>query len=126
LQEYSLEFCDFIYHDNGILEVIVKEGVEITAESAHQFLHAIEQMQPKVTAALVNRKHPYSYTFQANLILAGSKVVEDVAVVKYTKMSWPLKGVFFPKFYHLAFFDNYEEASEWLLAKLKKRTAASG
>ena len=124
MKEYHLDFVDFYHHDNGILEVVVHKGIEITAEKAHQFLDAIAAIEPKVSCALVNRKNPYSYTFKANLILAASKTVENVAIVKYSRLKWPLKGIMFPKFYHMAFFDNYTEAMEWLGTKLKKREDA--
>ena len=117
MKEYSLDFCNIIHHDNGILEVVVNDGVEVTAEMARQFVGKAVDIKPEVTAILVNRKYDYSYTFKANIILASSKNIECLAVVKYKKMGWPLKSFFFPKFYKLAFFDNTEEATEWLLKK---------
>ena len=120
MKQYSLDFCDFVHHDNGILEIIVHEGVEITGEMAREFLDAISNMQPKVVAALVNRKNDYSYTFTANIILAKTNLVKYLAVVKYGKLKWPLNGAFSPKIYRIAFFNNIPEATEWLLLKLNE------
>lgn len=50
-------------------------------------------------------------------MLARSKIPKDVAVVKYGRLPWPLKGFFTPKLYHLAFFDNRDEAINWLRLK---------
>jgi len=121
LKQYSLDFCDFVHHENGVLEVIVHEGVEITSDMAHEFLGAIDNIEPKVVAALVNRKNNYSYTFSANFILAKANSVKYLAIVNYRKLMWPLKGAFFPKKYRIAFFDNTEEATEWLLFKLNEK-----
>ncbi|MDH5517463.1 MAG: hypothetical protein OEY36_06550 [Gammaproteobacteria bacterium] len=120
MKEYHLDFVDFQHHESGVLEVIVHQGVEITSEQAHQFLDTIAAIEPKVRGVLVNRKNPYSYTFKANVVLAASNTVEHVAVVKYSRLPWPLNGIMFPKFYRLAFFDNYDEAYDWLLAKLEE------
>ena len=117
MKEYTLDFVDFIHHDNGILEAITHEDVEINGVMASEFLNFIENIQPKVSKVLVNRINKYSYTFKANLIFAKTKLSIDVAVVKYGRAPWPFKGVFFPKFYHLAFFDNLDEAMNWLSIK---------
>lgn len=117
MRDYKLDFCLLTHHDNGILEIVVNEGVEINAAMANEFLDKIDSIKPKVTHALVNRKNQYSYSFKANFILASSKVIDCVAVVKYKKRIWPLNGVLFPKFYNLAFFDNVESATKWLLDK---------
>jgi len=118
VKQYSLDFCDFFHHDNGILEIVAHEGIEVTADMAHEFLDTVNSIEPKVVAALVNRKNNYSYTFAADIIFAKSKVVKYLAIVKYGKFPWPLKGTFFPKFYSLAFFDNVDEAMKWLLLKI--------
>ena len=120
MKSYNLNFCDFIHYDNGILELVVHENMEVTGVMAQQILDTIASIEPKVVLALINRKNEYSLTFKANLLFAASKLVEYLAVVKYRKKKWPLKGALYPKFYHLAFFDNVHEATEWLLLQHKK------
>ena len=117
MKKYSIDFCDFFHHDDGILEVIVHESIEISESMAQEFFDFIESIQPKVTKYLINRINKYSYTFKASIMLATTKIPADVAVVKYNRLPWPLKGVFTPKFYHLAFFDNREDAVLWLQNK---------
>ena len=117
MKEYKMDFIDFIHHDNGILEAIAHKDIEINDAMASDFLNFIDNIQPKVSKVLVNRINNYSYTFKANLILANTKLSLDVAVVKYGRAPWPFKGVLFPKFYHLAFFDNRDEAINWLSVK---------
>ena len=112
-----MDFLDFIHHDNGILEVIAHQDIEINEAMALEFLNFVENIQPKVSKALVNRINKYSYTFKATMILAKANVVQDVAVVKYGRLPWPLKGIATPKLYHLAFFDDYNEAINWLSLK---------
>ena len=120
MNSYNLDFCDFIHHDNGILELVVHEGMEVSGVMAQQTLDRIASIKPKVVLVLVNRKNKYSLSFKANLLFAASKLVEYLAVVNYGKKKWPMKGAFYPKFYRLAFFDNVPEATEWLLLKHKK------
>ena len=90
----------------------------ITADMAHEFLDTIRDIEPKVEAVLVNRKNTYSYTFGANIIFAKSNVVKYLAVVKYGRVEWPMKGSLFPKLFSISFFENVPEATEWLLLKL--------
>ena len=117
MKKNKMNFVDFIHHDNGILEVIIHQDIEINESMALEFLNHIENIQPKVLKALVNRKNKYSYTFKATMMLAKTKIVQDVAVVKYGRLPWPLKGFFTPKFYHLAFFDDYNAGLNWLTLK---------
>ena len=117
MKKYNIDFCDFIHHDDGILEIIVHKNIEINETMTKEFFSFIESIEPKVTKFLVNRINKYSYTFKANLMLAKSKLAKDVAVVKYGRLPWPLKGFFTPKLYHLAFFDNCDEAVNWLRLK---------
>ena len=117
MKKYSIYFCDFFLHDNGILEIIIHEDVEMTGAMTQEYFDFIESIKPKTRKFLVNRINKYSYTFKASMLLAMSKLPEDVAIVKYNRLPWPLKGVFTPKFYHLAFFDNRDKAIKWLLDK---------
>ena len=117
MKKYNLYFCDFIYHDDDIMEVIVHNNVEINESMAQEYFDFLKTIEPKPSKFLVNRINKYSYTFKANLKLATSKIPEDVAVVKYGRLPWPIKGFFTPKLYHLAFFDERDEAINWLRLK---------
>ena len=66
---------------------------------------------------LMINKGSVPFIFKANLMLATSNLVDCVAVVKYGKRPWPVNKLFTPKLYRLGFFDSYEEAISWLLAK---------
>ncbi|MDH5633291.1 MAG: hypothetical protein OEZ10_09920 [Gammaproteobacteria bacterium] len=123
MKEYRTDFCSFFRHDNGILEIVVDEGIEVDDKKTQQFLDTIAAIEPKVELALVNRINKYSYTFKANMMLASARVVPYVAVVNYKRPPWPLSGVFFPKFYNLAFFGKYQEAEQWLLGKTQRKSA---
>ena len=116
MRSSSLSFCDIEYH-NDIVEIIAHEGIEVNEAMAKEFLSFINNLEPKATKILVNRINKYSYSFKANLLFARSKVSADIAIVKYGKLPWPISGVFTPKFYHLAFFDQRLEAIDWLNSK---------
>lgn len=114
MEEHRLDFGTFILHDNGILETVIDDGVELNEEKIKLFFSLIEELRPQPKLCLVNRKHKYSYTFKANMLLATSKLVDKVAIVKYGRMPWPLKGLFNPNLYSLAFFDDRDSAIAWL------------
>lgn len=117
MKKLQIDFCDFIYHDDGILEVIVKPDIEIDSVMAKEYLNFLESIEPTPSQFLVNRINKYSYTFKASLLLASAKVPQNVAVVKYGRLPWPLKGLFTPTLYRLAFFDERDAAINWLKSK---------
>lgn len=117
MKSYRLNFGTFILHDNGVLEAIVDDNVEMTEEMVNEFFNLIKSIEPKLETCLINRKNKYSYSFKANLMLASSNLVNYVAVLKYGRLPWPIKDIFTPKIYRLGFFDDYDEAILWLLNK---------
>ena len=118
--QYKLSFGVLFHHDNGVLETLIDNGIELTEEMVNEFFNVIRSIEPKVELCLVNRKNAYSYTFKANMMLASSDLVKYVAVLKHGRLPWPLKGIFSPKLYRLGFFDDYDEAMSWLLEKNNK------
>lgn len=119
MKHYRLDFGTFIHHENGIFEAIVDDGIELSEEMVKEFFELIKSIEPKIKLCLVNRKNRYSYSFKANFMLASSKLADYVAVVKNDRRIWPVNKLFTPKFYGIAFFDNYNEAIFWLLEKDK-------
>jgi len=117
MKTYQLHFGSFIHHDNGILELIVDKDIEISEAMVNELFDLIKNIEPKIEMCLVNRKNSYSYSFKANLMLASSNLARYVAVLKHGRLPWPINGLFTPKFYRLGFFDNYEDATSWLLNK---------
>lgn len=117
MKEFKLDYGKFILHDDGIFEAIVNEGVELTEELVNQYLELVYSLKPVPGKMLVNRINKYSYSFKASRMLASAKGVNHVAIVKYGRLPWPIKGIFTPKLYGLAFFDERETAIEWLNSK---------
>ena len=71
MKEYALDFCNLIHHDNGILEIIVDEGVEITGDMAHQFLDriaAIKEIENRYGRTLAKLVDEYNYIKHTRLI----------------------------------------------------------
>lgn len=117
MEEYRLDFASFIYHDNGVFELIVDEGTKIEEQHVNQLFELIKSIEPKPENFLVNRKNSYSISFKASIMLSRTKLAKNLAIIKYGKLPWPLKGFFSPKFYHMAFFDDRESALNWLHLK---------
>lgn len=119
MREFDLHFSHFIY-DDDIFEIIVHEDIEITELMVRELFELIESIDPKPSLILVNRKNIYSYTFKANIMLATTRIADRIAVLKYGRLPWPLKGILTPRFYRLAFFDERETAINWLKSNKEK------
>ena len=102
-KEYRLAFGSFIFYDNGILETILDDGIEVSGEMADEYLDLMRSIGPRLIGCLANRKNSYSFSFKASLKLAAADTVKFVAVVKYGGLPWPLKGSLSPKFYRMRF-----------------------
>jgi len=118
MKEYRLDFGRFIHHANGVLEAIIDEGYEITESMIREYFDLVKQIEPKVTACLINRKNNYSYSFEANVMLSSADIVDYVAVINYGKLPWPMKGMLMPENYELEFFNDYDAGMNWLEAKI--------
>ena len=119
MKSFQLHFGTFIHHDNGVFETIVNSDVELSEEMVNDYFALIKSIEPKITLVLVNRKNKYSYSFKANIMLASSNLPMHVAILKHGRLPWPVNGLFTPTFYRLGFFDNYDEATLWLLSNKK-------
>ncbi|WP_111309318.1 hypothetical protein [Confluentibacter sediminis] len=84
MKSYKLSFATILILKNNLAEVIVDEGVimnEIMVDLYHDFL--LSNLQAPFTL-LINKKNSYSYTFEAQKIIANLKEISRIAVVVST------------------------------------------
>lgn len=83
----KLSFGKITILNNNLAEVIVDEGVvfdEIMVDEYHDFL--LTNMEAPFSL-IINKKHSYSYSFQAQKIIANLKEIKAMAVVAETSGS---------------------------------------
>lgn len=84
MKSYELPFATIIVLRNDLAEVIINEGVvmdELMVDMYHDFL--LTHLKAPF-ALLVNKKHSYSYTFEAQKTIASLKEISHIAVVVAT------------------------------------------
>lgn len=116
---HQLSFAWVHMLENGIVETIVNEGVEISRPMLEEWAVFLRSHAPAAPLMLINKKHSYSYSFAAQLKVGELNFVRAVAVVNSSKFSnlasqsvlavlpfgppWPVK-----------FFSEREDALTWL------------
>ncbi len=84
MKTYKLSFGTINIIDNKLAEVIVDEGIEIDnimVGEYHDFLFS--NLDPPFSL-LINRKHSYAYTFEAQQKIAHLEEIKSIAVVVNT------------------------------------------
>lgn len=122
---YKLSFGTIITINNHLAEVIIDEGIEMDehlVDTYHDFL--LSHLKAPFSL-LVNKKHSYSYTFEAQKIIANLDEIDSMAVLVgtlgstlATKTIISLKGR-----NNIEIFVTREEALDWLNDQQSKRAA---
>lgn len=120
---YKLSFGTIITINNHLAEVIIDEGIEMDehlVDAYHDFL--LSHLKAPFSL-LINKKHSYSYTFEAQKIIANLKEIDHMAVLVgtlgstlATKTIISLKGR-----ENIKIFVDRNEALDWLNDQKYKR-----
>lgn len=118
MKKYELAFGKIIILKNNLAEVIVDEGVvmnEVMVDVYHDFL--LSSLDAPFSV-LINKKHSYSYTFEAQKIIGNLKEIFAMAVVNATSgalmSTETLIDINKQNNWNVNLFDNREDALEWL------------
>lgn len=120
----KLPFAQLIKLDSDMMEVIVNEGVEMDVEMVNQY-HAwlLENLTPPF-GILVNKINGYTYTFEAQKILADLPEIKAMAVISYWQVSAQstksLKAIPRKIKWNMEIFNNRKEGLNWLNRELGK------
>lgn len=85
MKVYKLSFGSVIILAPNLAEVIINEGViidELNVDEYHDFL--LTNLDAPPFSLLVNKKHSYTYTFEAQKIIGKLKGIKNTAVVTST------------------------------------------
>ncbi|AQS38089.1 hypothetical protein Sps_02942 [Shewanella psychrophila] len=75
--------CTINHLHKSIAEVIVDSGIELTIEMVEELDTYLDTYYSDSFALLVNKKNPYSYTYEAQLCLASLEKQKAIAVLYY-------------------------------------------
>ncbi|MDO5977916.1 hypothetical protein [Flavivirga spongiicola] len=81
MKNYRLSFGTINIINNKLAEVIVDEGVEMDeamVDEYHDFL--LDNLEAPFSL-LVNKKHAYSYTFQAQRKIVSLEEIKNIAII---------------------------------------------
>lgn len=109
-----LTVLDLIHYSNGIVELIADEGVTISGENAREMFDMISSLEPKVQAALVNRKNSYSFSFEAQRELGNYRDITAVAIMTHSRIAYLAAKFAHAKYYKLRVFMDRDKALQWL------------
>jgi len=119
---YNLQFATIIPLADNIAEVIVRRDIEMDVpmvETYHEFLR--DHFRAPF-ALLINKKYPYTYTFEAQQILISIPEIIATAALTYTPLSAEFTQSLIDqprdKPWNAAVFGNREQALNWIHSQL--------
>ncbi|NMH87867.1 hypothetical protein [Flavivirga algicola] len=84
METYKLSFGIINKIGKNIAEVIVNEGIEMDTVKVSEYHDFLLNNLEAPFLLLVNRKHCYTYTFEAQKIIARLEEIKSIAVVANT------------------------------------------
>ena len=117
-KEIRLDFGTFVVLEEGIMESVADEGLDISVEQVDEMIALYREH--KIDYVLANRKNSYSFSFAASVKIATSKGVKAVAILKHRPQTPMLDKLLSPRHFKVAIFDDRDEALAWLRAKKAK------
>lgn len=118
MKSYKLTFGSITLLENNLAEVIVNEGVEMNEHSVQEFHDFLLENLAAPFSLLINRKHSYSYTFNAQRIIGRLEEIKAVAVVIASSgalmSTETLINLNKDRDWNIYIFQKREKALEWL------------
>lgn len=113
---YKLSFGTIITINNHLAEVIIDEGIEMDehlVDAYHDFL--LSHLKAPFSL-LINKKNSYSYTFEAQKVIANLKEIDNMAVLVGTLGSTLATKtiISLKERENIRMFVDREEALDWL------------
>jgi len=111
---HRISFADLIDHQNGIVEAIVDEAVEVNAAQMHELHRFMLSRTPPAHGLFANRKNSYAFAFSALACVRQLHTIHFVAEVTHGKARNRVIKALWPSHLKLQFFDSEAEAMQWL------------
>ncbi|MFO7604320.1 MAG: hypothetical protein R6X06_10975 [Gammaproteobacteria bacterium] len=107
---------------SNINELIVHQGVEIDDAMVHQYHAYLNRQYPQPFGLLINKKHDYSYTFEAQQDLGTLANIRAIAILVHRRSSaiaaQSLQNIKRESAWNAKIFHDYTDALAWLESQL--------
>ena len=122
MEEAVLSFGTIRHLEDGICEVVVDDGVEMTRAMVDEYHDHLSSYYPHDFAILVNKKNDYTYDFEAQQHLATLPNIRAIAVLVYRRASeiatQALHNIKRDHQWNLRIFYDRDKALQWLESQL--------
>ena len=123
-ETYRLSFGQIIKLQDNLAEIIVDSDVEFNMAMIAEYHSWLLDHLNAPFALLVNKKNPYTYTFDAQMNIANLPEIKAMAVVAYSKVTEESTNVLIDmprkSKWNIRIFDERDLAMNWLQAELAK------
>lgn len=85
MKNYKMSFGTIIILENNLAEIIVDDGVEMNLTQVNEYHNFLLNNLTAPFYLLVNRKHSYTYTFDAQKIIVSLDKIKKLAVFLNTQ-----------------------------------------
>lgn len=118
MKTYKLSFGVITVLKANLAEVIIDDGVVLDMKMVKEYHAFLTEKLQVPTALLINKKHSYTYTFEAQMSIVNKDIVKSMAVVTHAYVSKLATDVLINMNHNngwdIEMFTNREEALEWL------------
>ncbi|AUP80445.1 hypothetical protein [Flavivirga eckloniae] len=118
MKSCKLSFATIFAVQNNLAELIVNEGIEIDEIKVDELHDALLNSFETPISLLINKRHSFSYTFQAQIKITQLKELKAIAIVIGTNgalmSTQTLMSVNKNVFDDIELFQEREEALTWL------------
>lgn len=118
MKNYKLSFGTIIKFNNNLAEIVVDDGVEMNLTQVKEYHNFLLNNLKAPFYLLVNRKHSYTYTFEAQKAIVNFDKIKKLAVLLSTQgglmSSETLLSLNTNLNWEISWFSKREDALAWL------------
>lgn len=115
---HRLSFCSITVIQDNIAEIIFDDQVDIDLDMVNEFWQFVDAEMKTPIHVIINKKHRYSYQFEALMAISESSKIQSVAVISYNEasasMSEYLNSTFNKSGKHVKIFSTQAAAIQWI------------
>lgn len=122
MKKYKTSFGTIKVIENNLAEIIVDEGIEMNLTQVNEYHHFLSKNLSAPFYLLVNKKHSYTYTFEAQKAIVNFDKIKKLAVFLSTQAalmsSETLLSLNTDLNWEISWFSKRENALAWLKKKM--------
>ena len=118
MKNYEMSFGTIIKLSNNLAEIVVDDGVEMNLAQVKEYHNFLLNNLKAPFCLLINRKHSYTYTFEAQKTIVNFDKIKKLAVLLNTQgglmSSETLLSLNANLNWEISWFSKREDAFAWL------------